>query len=59
MQRNTSNTINRDFIFSAEFIARKSASVRRHRIFREVMLLTAVICGVALLFDAVLRYAGA
>lgn len=55
MQR---NTINRDFAFSPEFLARKGRSVRGHKLFREGLILITFICIAGLVLDSVARAAG-
>ncbi|HFU2857232.1 TPA: hypothetical protein ACGQ50_000769 [Enterobacter cloacae] len=55
MQR---NTINRDFVFSPAFLARKAAEFRRNQIFREAMVITAVVCFALLALDYAARLAG-
>lgn len=51
MQR---NTINRPFVFSAKFLARQQQA----SLFREVMLMIAVVCFVGLALDSVARMVG-
>lgn len=55
MQR---NTINRDFVFSADFLARKARHVRHHQLFRETLILVTFICIAGLALDSVARAVG-